>query len=226
MFYDIIKYWRFTKSNFLKHEIYIDESGNLGKKARFFVVAASIPQNPKRIKNIIKRSCVKLGSPSRTLDEIKASILTFPQKQNILTKLNSKDDFTCSYVVADKNHLKPRIIQDKNVCYNYLISHLLKPIIKGTNENIQIILDNHTVRVTSFNSLKDYIRIEAYTKWGFNNDIIFEYRDSKEYKNLQAIDLMANTIYGRYNYNKMHLYNILNSKFLHRIRFPYRKFGT
>jgi len=207
-------------------QIYIDESGNLGRKTRFFVIAASIPQNPKRIKNIIKRGCVKLGNQNCVLDEIKASILTFPQKQNILTTLNDKDDFTCSYVVADKNHLKPRVIQDKNVCYNYLTSHLLKPIVKGANENIQIILDNHTVKVTSLNSLKDYIKIEAYTKWGFSNDITFEYKNSKKCKNLQAVDIMANTIYGHYNYNKMHLYNMLNSKFLHRIRFPYRKFGT
>jgi len=207
-------------------QIYIDESGNLGKKARFFVIAASILQNPKRIKNIIKRNCVKLGDAGCVLDEIKASVLTFPQKQNILTTLNNKDDFTCSYIVADKNYLIPRVIQDKNVCYNYLTSHLLKPIVKGTNKDIQIILDNHTVKVTSFNSLKDYIKIEAYTKWGFGHDITFEYRDSKKYKNLQAVDIMANTIYGRYNYNKMHLYNMLNSKFLHQIRFPYRKFGT
>jgi hypothetical protein len=207
-------------------QIYIDESGNLGKKTRFFVLASLIPNKPKRIKNIIKRSCVKFGSGDSILDEIKASCLSFPEKQNILMKLNKKDDFTCSYIVADKKYIIPEILQDKNICYNYLAYHLLRPIIRGVDDDIQVILDNHTIKVSSINSLSDYIKIEAYTKWGFKKNITFEYHDSKEYKNLQAIDVIANTIYGRYNYNAQHLYNLLNTKFIHCIKFPYKKFNT
>ena len=159
------------------------------------------------------------------MDEIKASKLSLPEKQDILLKLNKKDDLSCSYVVADKNHLVPRILVDKNLCYNYLASHLLKPILRGANEDIQIILDNHTVKVESRNSLRDYIRTEAYVKWAFTKNVTFEYKDSKRCKNLQAVDLMANTIYGRYNYDKEHLYNLLDSKLIHRIKFPFSKFG-
>jgi len=44
-------------------QIYIDESGNLGKKGRFFIIAALIPERSRRIVNIIKRYCIKLGKP-------------------------------------------------------------------------------------------------------------------------------------------------------------------
>lgn len=140
--------------------------------------------------------------------------------------MNKKDDFSCSYIVADKKHLSHRLLEDKNVCYNYLISHLLKPILKGSTEDIEVILDNHSIKVTSFNSLKDYIKIEAYTKWNFDKNITFKYMDSKKSKNLQAIDIISNTIHQRYMYEKLHLYHLIEKKFIHRIRFPYRKFKT
>lgn len=207
-------------------QIFIDESGNLGKKDRFFVILALIPQKPKRIKNIIKRCCVKFGIAKNTaLDEIKGAKLSFSRKQEILTKLNKKDDFSCSYIVADKKHLVDRVLKDKNICYNYLTSFLLKPILKGTNDDVQIILDNQNTKVTSRHSLKDYIKIEAYTKWGFKKNISFEYRDSKKYTNLQAADVIANTIFGKYNYKKNHLYGLVKVKFIHCIEFPQNKFG-
>lgn len=207
-------------------QLFIDESGNLGKKGRFFVIAGLIPQKPKRIANIIKRCCVKFGKPDDALDELKGHCLSFPQKQKILERLNKKEDFRCSYIVADKKYLSSKLLEDKNVCYNYLASHLFKSILKGTDEDIQIILDNHSIKVASVNSLKDYIKIEAYTRWGFNNKMIFGYMDSKMSKNLQAIDVISNVIYQRYTYNKTHLYNIIDNKFAHRIKFPYKKFNT
>jgi len=207
-------------------QIYLDESGNLGKKDRFFVIAILIPEKPNRIKNIIKGCFLKFRKPNDILEEIKGHNLSFSQKQEILQKLNKKDDFHCSYIVADKKHLSQRLLEDKNVCYNYLASHLFKLVLKGTNEDVQAILDNHSIKVASINSLKDYIKIEAYTKWGFDKKITFEYSDSKMNKNLQAIDVITNVIYGRYTYNKTHLYNLIDSKFIHRIKFPYDKFNT
>ena len=207
-------------------QLFIDESGNLGKKGRFFVIAGLTPQKPKRIVNIIKRCCVKFGKPDRALNELKGHCLSFSQKQKILEGLNKKDDFRCSYIVADKKYLLPKLLEDKNVCYNYLASFLFKFILKGIDEDVQIILDNHSTKVASVNSLKDYIKIEAYTKWGFNKKMTFEYMDSKMSKNLQAIDIISNVVYQRYTYNKTHLYGIIDNKFAHRIKFPYKKFNT
>jgi len=206
-------------------QIFIDESGNLGKSGRFFVISALAPNNPKRIKNIIKRCCVKFRKPE-VLDEIKGKILTFSRKQEILQKLNKKDDFQCHYVVADKKYLYPELLADNNICFNYLASHLLKPILKGANENIQIIMDNRSMKVASKNFLKDYIKLKCLTRWEVSNKISFEYRDSKDVKNLQAIHLIANVVYGKYTYEKEHLYGLIDNKFVHRIKFPRNKFHT
>jgi len=209
-------------------QIYIDESGNLGTAGDFFTIACIIPHKSqaRRIKKVIRKSCIKFGEGDCALLEIKTFKLSLPQKQDLLNRLCAKDDFSCSYVVAHKKHLEPKILEDKNVCYNYLLSHLLGRIVKTATEDIQVILDNHSIKVASLHSLADYIKILAYTKWGYKGKITFEYQDSKSHYALQAADVIANIVYGRYSYNKLHHYAYLEPFFTHRIQFPYKKFGT
>ncbi len=141
-------------------------------------------------------------------------------------KFSKKDDFHCSYIVGDKNHIYQKLLKDKNICFNYLASHLFKAILKGTNDDVQVIIDNRSVKVASKNSLQDYIKLEALTKWGFEKKITFEYQDSQMVKNLQSVHLIANVVYGRYTYNKRNLYDLIDNKFIHRIEFPQNRFNT
>ncbi|MFW5719669.1 MAG: DUF3800 domain-containing protein [Candidatus Dojkabacteria bacterium] len=74
-------------------KVYIDESGSLGQKDRYFVIAALAPHSEsaeKRIKNIIRRAhanhCLPLGYA-----ELKASKLSFPAKQKIINLISSSD---------------------------------------------------------------------------------------------------------------------------------------
>lgn len=206
-------------------ELYLDESGNLGKKGRYFNIACFCPSNPKRIKNIIKKAHLDIEKSGKKLEEIKAFKLDTSEKQDILNKLVKVDDFTFSYIVADKKHLEQKILDDKNICYNYLASHIFKRIIKASREDIDIIMDNHDIKTKSLNSLKDYIKMEALTKWGYKHNIKFEYQDSKMVKNLQAVDILSNVIYAKYTYGKDHLYNIVKKHNIHSIKFPYKKFN-
>lgn len=205
-------------------KIFIDESGNLGRLGRFFVISAFVPDNSKRIVNIFRRSCVKFSKKRKPLEEIKGSNLSFVEKQEILNKLLKKDDHFVSYVIADLKYIEPKILYDKNICYNFLCNFLFKSLLQNTNEDINVLIDNRTIKVASINSLSDYIRTEAYSKWNFKHDIFFSYMDSKRSKNLQAADLMANIIYQKYTHKKNHLYKKL--KIQNSILFPLRKFGS
>lgn len=211
-------------------KIFIDEAGNLGKKDKYFVIAALVPEQDKRIKNIIKRACVQLcNEPGESLDEIKGSLLRFTERQKLLNNLNHKDDFSCFYIVADKNHIQSTLMRDNNLFFNYLFGHLLKRIINRTTKDstIHIFLDNRTLKVASKNSLAEYIKIKAYTEWNFTGYLYFQYCDSKEVKALQMADVIANTVYRRYKYGKKqhHLYNLVGIKRLNFIHFPQNTFG-
>jgi len=77
--------------------LFVDESGNLGTKDRYFVLVLLAPQRPKRITNFMRKFCAKHDLP-----EIKASKLSIPRKQEIFNKLCSANDYTVSYIVLDK----------------------------------------------------------------------------------------------------------------------------
>ena len=112
--------------------LFVDESGDLGTKGRYFIITLFAPQKSKRISNFMRKFCAK-----NSLQEVKASQLSFPQKQLIFNKLCSANDYTISYIVADKLNIdNKKILEDKNLCYNYLFSFLVKKTIKSTQEDI------------------------------------------------------------------------------------------
>lgn len=199
---------------------FIDESGDLGTKGRYFVITLFAPQKSKRIINFMRKFCAK-----NSIQEVKASQLSFPIKQLIFNKLCSANDYTVSYIVADKLNIdNKKILEDKNLCYNYLFSFLVKKTIKSTQEDITLLLDNHSTKVKSINSLADYIKIKAFTQWGFTHNLNIYYVDSRNSKVVQATDVVSNAIYAKYTYGNNHFYNklILSES----IKFPYNKFGT
>lgn len=198
---------------------FIDESGDLGIKGRYFVITLLAPQRSKRISNFMRKFCAR-----NNLQEIKASQLSFSQKQIIFNRLCGANDYTISYIVADKLNIdNKKILEDKNLCYNYLFSFLVKKTIKSTKEDITLLLDNHSTKVKSINSLADYIKIKAYTQWGFTHQLNVSYVDSKSSKVVQAADVVSNAIYAKYTYGKEHFYNQLTIS--ESIKFPYSKFG-
>lgn len=200
--------------------LFVDESGDLGTKERYFIITLLAPQRSKRICNFMRKFCAE-----SKIQEVKASQLSFSQKQALFNKLCSANDYTVSYIVADKLNIdNKKILEDKNLCYNYLFSFLVKKTVKSTQEDIMILLDNHTTKVKSINSLSDYIKLKAYTQWGYAHNLSICYVDSKNSKVVQAADVASNAIYAKYTYGKAHFYNMLTIS--ESIKFPYSKFGS
>lgn len=167
----------------------------------------------------MRKFCVR-----HKLKEVKASKLTTPQKQEIFNRLCSANDYTISYIVADKQNINNhKLFQDKNLCYNYLFSFLVKKTIKSASDDLCILLDNHSTKVGSINSLADYIKIKSYTQFGFRHNLHISYTNSEHSKVVQAADVIANAIWAHYNYGTSHFYNMLTIS--ESIRFPQDKFG-
>lgn len=152
--------------------------------------------------------------------------MKFEHKQTILNKLRKTEDHSISYIILDKNNLQnAKLFEDKNILYNYLFHWLIKPVIKNAGSDVHVVLDNHSIKVKSINSLSDYIKIKAYTEWGFSHNITISYVDSKHSKHVQMADIIANTIYAHYRYNKTNgLYALL--KIDGSIKFPQGRFNT
>lgn len=195
-------------------KVYIDESGDLGLNNGYFVIAMLTAVNPQRIKNIIKRFCAR-----HNLDEAHACCLSFPDRQFLVNKLKEKEDYNVSYIVADKMMIKnEKLFKSNNLLFNYLFSFLVKDIFIDNSDDVMIYLDNRNQKVASINSLSEYIKIKAYTSWGFTGEIKFQYCDSRDFKSLQMVVLLAHCIYKKYARKKVDLYNSLRIK--KSIKFP------
>lgn len=200
-------------------KIYIDESGDLGAGGRYFVIGALCTEDGKRIRNIIKKYCAK-----QNLGEMKNFGMPFKDRQDIALKFKKEADHKIAYVCVDKTRIQsPHLRADQNLLFNYAFSYLAEQLISNEKQDIRLVIDNRNQKVGSKNSLGEYIRIKAYTEWGFAFNIYTEYLDSKADRLIQAADFVAGNCYQRYHKDKSHIYRILQPEIS--IKFPNSQFG-
>ena len=200
-------------------KIYIDESGDLGTGGRYFVIGALCTENGKRIRNIIKKHCAKHG-----IDELKNFGMSFEHKQEIALKFKKEADHKFAYICVDKTKIQsPHLRADQNLLFNYAFSYLAQKLIANVTQDIRFVIDNRNQKVGSKNSLSEYIRIKAYTEWGFAYNIQTEYLDSKADRLIQAADFIAGNCYQHHHHNKRHIFNILKPEIS--IKSPNAQFG-
>ena len=106
----------------------IDESGNLGSSGRYFVIACIEAPAYKPLNNMMKRKLgkAKILFPELGMlhaHEIKAKDAYPSVKYHILESI-AKKEVSISYIVADLNHVKQSLLQDKNIFYNYLMNNI------------------------------------------------------------------------------------------------------
>lgn len=216
--------------------LYFDESGNLGKSGRNFVIACVLTTDPKSLHNKMKKTLlfIKKEYPNLKFNasELKANCANRDARVTILSEI-SKKDVDISYIIADKKHIYEYLFEDKNILYNYLLKILLNnytALFKKASEEgstVNLILDNRTIKVTSRNSFADFIKEHFIYEKGINVNIKVEYRDSKSKNayNIQAADYIAHSLYSFYEYNNATYYNCINAKVQYKELFPKNKFG-
>jgi len=143
--------------------IYIDESGVLGDRNKFFIIGAIIVKDNIKIKKIIKKNIQSINKQkNKKIEEIHTCTLTFPQKQKILNELGKSNCFEYVYIRVLNNKINKSI--KKNIYYNYFITQLLKKICFSAKDNINIIMDQYDIKTTSIDSLENYLQTTAYLK--------------------------------------------------------------
>ena len=216
--------------------LYFDESGNLGKNGKYFIISCILTSAPKALQNKMKKTLlfIKKQYPHLKFNdyELKANAANSLSRTTILSNIADKD-LSISYIVADKDHVYNYLLDDKNLFYNYLLKILLNNFTslfrKASTENatIHLILDNRSIKVKSKNSFADFIKIYFLYEKHINVNIEVEYRDSKASNayNVQAADYVAHALYSHYEYNNSNYFNCFKSKIKYEELFPRCKFG-
>lgn len=207
---------------------YLDESGNLGKSGRYFVISAIVCEDKKsfyRLKRIMKKACLDFSENSMPLDEIHSTLLSFGQKQSLLVKLETRADHEIFTLIVDKKNATKFKLPDKNLIYNYLSGLLTKRIIDKYDDDITLNFDSRSTKIVSRNSLVDYLRIKANIEWGYKHQLLVLQSDSKNAYCIQVADLVSNVIYRSYRDHKDHLVNIMRPSIKIIEEFPRKDFN-
>lgn len=219
--------------------LYIDESGNLGNGCgRYFLVCALeiSKENQKTIHRragrVINRFKVKENISKNV--ELKGWQLNSRQREELIQKI-LYHNVKVRYIVLDLKQTTFLLTKadDKNACYNYLIQLLIKGIIDKNKNNLKLnlYLDNRTVKIGNRLSLQPYLynkfvleqlerkkRIKPY-----NFEI--NYLESKSCYLIQWTDIIANSLYKKYNNDNDIFYKIIKPYIVFESKFPSKKFG-
>ncbi len=219
--------------------LYIDESGNLGKKSgRFFLICALEIENSdkkamqKRAGRVISR--FKKGHGIRKTKELKGWALKTSDRLNLLSKILYRG-IKVRYIVIDldKTTMLLKSADDKNACYNYLLQLIIKSILdenKKINE-INLYLDNRTVKVGERYCLNQYLYnkfvLEKFAETNTYNYVKFHiyYLESESSYLIQFADIIANSLYKKYDSLTNEFYNIIKPYIIFESNFPFKDFG-
>lgn len=121
------------------------------------------------------------------------------------------------------------MLKDKNILYNFASKILISKLITKNDEGktVNILFDNKTTKITSKNSLREYIIADIVYEKGLDVTTNFEYKDSDagDAFIIQAADYVANGLYANYEY-KNDIYKNLIKESINVVQyFPYKKFG-
>ncbi len=219
--------------------LYIDESGNLGTgMGRYFLICALevdlTLKNAisKRAGRVICRFKQKNDIPKIT--ELKGSRLKDDDRLELLDKILFKG-IKVRYIVLDLKQTTMLLAKsdDKNACFNYLIQLIVKRIVEEYKdvEKINLYLDNRSVKIGNRLSLKPYLYnklvLEQLETKNNVKRIEFDinYFESESCYLIQWADIVANSLYKKYNSNNEKFYAKIKPYIVYESRFPSKKFG-
>lgn len=208
-----------------------DESGNLGAKGRYYVISCIDTANYKPLYNIMQKKILQARKQFPDLGalhthEIKAKD-AYPCVKYHMAECIAKKNISISYIVADLKHVKPSLLHEQNIFYNFLMKLLVETIITKNDNDINIIYDNHTTKVGSVNSMEEYLKLSFIYEKNLDLSMTFKSMDSngKNAYHVQAADYVANALYSHYEYNFDDYYKIYRPLVANKLLFPLGKFG-
>lgn len=205
----------------------LDESGT--HRCRYLVLGGYSIDKPSRVSHVIRKTNTwiwKHYPKYKGQTEIKPDPEDIDVKKRYLDRLSNVINLKVHYIVADKGWIRPDLLDDENCLINYLLSLLIEPIAKQcVPEELNIWLDNRSIRTRSINSFADYIKIKVRYEWNLAMQVNVKYLCSENAYAIQAAHHIVNAIWHRFELNQRDLYQPISGLAVHHIRFPKARFG-
>jgi hypothetical protein len=202
--------------------VYLDESGDLGwsfdkpyrhgGSSRYLTIASLII--PKTLIHKTKRIVRKVYAARNesTSEELKGKDLNKNEKmrfiKSVISLLSSESSISIAAITVSKKNVQPHIRADANKLYNYMVYFsILDKISK--QPSVDFIPDPRTIKVSSGNSLVDYLQIKLWFELNSATVIRHVPQESKASLNLQFADFISHIIWSRYEDSEIDVYNLI-----------------
>ena len=187
--------------------IYIDESGELSKQSKYFVIVAIKVSNPKKMDSLVKKIRYKYKKDLGNLQEIKGYVIDDYIVKKILNKVNNMDCEINAVFLDKKNLYKIPNSNDYNKSYDYVASKLAKKIY--INNTTSIFVDK------SKNKQKEIEDFNREFKSNLNNfkkyPITIEHVNSMNYSGLQVVDVISWSLFQSLENKNSEFIDLMNN---------------
>lgn len=173
-------------------DAFLDESGSITNKlsssCRYFTIAVACVNHGDffNVKRTVKRTEKKIikDFPSVVTEkrEVKSANLLPFQKEYAVRKIGEAP-FQAFSIVADLKKVEERLRDgDKNILYNFMAKYLFQDIFDfyADISKLHIYFDNRTVKVTSRDTIFNYIKSSILERGYYNTDIQGSFVESEK----------------------------------------------
>jgi hypothetical protein len=201
--------------------IYIDESGDLGwtldkpnrhgGSSRYITITGIVISNEEE--KYISRFIADIYNKYNLTPNIEKKGANFLAEHSyfITSQLhkifNKSDSFKIISITVNKSKVFDSLRKDKNIFYNYVLGLLLKTEIVQHND-VEIVLDKRTIKVSHGESFPDYIKTEIWGQ-GLDIEISCDFVESTKNKMIWFADWYANFIWRKHEDNESSAYEQL-----------------
>lgn len=204
--------------------VYMDESGDLGwtfnapyrkggSSRHLTITAVCVPIEkkhiPKRVvKDLYKKFKWDPATERKWSDMDAAERTAFAHA--VRTMCDKYPDIVLHAIVVKKQNVLAHIRMDPNKLYNYMIRlALLKKMAK--HDVVTMVPDPRSIKVSSGNSLHDYLQTELWFEEKTTTNLITHPADSAKSLGVQFADMLAGLVQSRFEDNAMRDYQIASS---------------
>lgn len=204
--------------------VFLDESGDLGwsfgapyrfgGSSRFLTISAvCVSKSESHLPGRLIRSLYQHFSWDPRIEKKWTRMnnderLYFAHQANKIRTLNTSIKYLS--ITAYKPRVQEHIRNDSNVLYNYLIKLLLLDEM-SKHKQVEFHPDIRNIKITSGNSLSDYLQTELFFTKKSSTKLITSPRDSASNKGVQFADMLSGLIQHHYENNRSEAFKIIQS---------------
>jgi hypothetical protein len=202
--------------------VFLDESGDLGWTfdkpngnggSSRYITIAGIVVDEEQLK-YVKRFIAELYKKYNLTPKIEKKGANFSDADatyitaNLSKVIAKAPTFRVISITAKKENVVPRLREDCNIFYNYMLGVMLPDTFRH-HTDFNLTLDKRTIKVDHGNNFEAYIKTKCWGELNMDVNISCQYDPSDKNEGIWMADWMANWIYRKYENGQDSAYNEL-----------------